>query len=60
MEVTGNLIPKPISLSGFYIDTGSIVTNDDKYRLKASYGDDTNFELSGVYVAKFFEKGENK
>ncbi|CAB3232890.1 unnamed protein product [Arctia plantaginis] len=60
VEVTGNLIPKPIALSGFYIDTDSITNSDDKYRLKASYGDDTNFELFGVFVAKFLENGENK
>lgn len=58
-DVTGNLLPKPVSLvaSGTYVD--SLTESDDKYRIKGSYGDDTNFELAGVLQAKLLE-GDKK
>lgn len=60
IDVTGNLIPKPVAISGFYISDDSAIVRDDKYRFKASYGDNTNLEYSGVLVSKLFEKGEKK
>ncbi|KAH9637818.1 hypothetical protein HF086_017596 [Spodoptera exigua] len=58
-DVTGNLLPKPVSLvaSGTYVD--SLTEADDKYRVKGSYGDDTSFEFAGVMQAKLLE-GDKK
>ncbi|XP_075987202.1 retinoid- and fatty-acid binding glycoprotein apolipophorin isoform X2 [Anticarsia gemmatalis] len=59
-ELTGNLAPKPASISGHYIYLDSTTNRDDKYRLKANYGDDTNLEVTGVLEVKALDKGDKK
>ncbi|KAJ8707317.1 hypothetical protein PYW08_010569 [Mythimna loreyi] len=58
-DVTGNLLPKPANLDVTYSYYDSLVTRDDKYRIKGSFGDDTNFEWAGIWEVKFLE-GDKK
>ncbi|KAJ8705174.1 hypothetical protein PYW07_011001 [Mythimna separata] len=58
-DVNGNLLPKPVTLDVSYSYFDSVVTRDDKYRIKGGYGDDTTFEWFGVWEAKFLE-GDKK
>lgn len=58
-DVTGNVLPKPLSLVAGATYTDSLTVIDDKYRVKGNYGDDMNFELTGVWEVNFLE-GDKK
>ncbi|KPI95250.1 Apolipophorin [Papilio xuthus] len=50
IDVTGNLIPKPASLSGSTTYSDNIL--DETYRLKGSYGGDVGLEVVGNWLLK--------
>lgn len=58
--MTGNLIPKPASLTVVYNALNSLTDFDDKYHMKGNYGDDISFDVDGVFVVKLFDNGEKK
>ena len=55
-DVTGNLLPKPASLSatGSYLDSETIINQN--YRVKGNYGDDISFEYVDQWDVQLFEK----
>ncbi|XP_050357243.1 apolipophorins [Nymphalis io] len=58
-EISGNMLPKKaiIEATSTYTDMKQM---DDKYRVKASYGDDLQMELVGSNQMHWPEKGEKK
>ncbi|KAM3956905.1 retinoid- and fatty-acid binding glycoprotein apolipophorin isoform 2-T2 [Aphomia sociella] len=59
-EVTGNLLPKRLSIvaHGTSLDSEDVV--DLTYFSKGSYGDNIGYELNGEYVVKLLDKGDQK
>ncbi|CAH0599019.1 unnamed protein product [Chrysodeixis includens] len=58
-DVTGNVLPKPISVVGNAVYSDSLMDFQDTYRLKANYGDDLGVEYNGVFEVKVLE-GDKK
>ncbi|XP_049881562.1 apolipophorins [Pectinophora gossypiella] len=56
-DLTGNLVPKPASLSLTGASAGYSKGVNDKYKLKGSYGNDCSFELEQATQIKYPEKG---
>lgn len=58
--MTGNVVPKPASLEASLTYLESVTEGDDKYHVKAAYGDDLGVDLAGKWQVNLENKGDKK